>query len=93
MTSDRIKEIQEQTAYPNSVSVKQALLKVWNECAQSKPVSDEFTIEELKTIRIDMSATIENLRLSEHEKNIRFSAIGRSIRLIDLKESNPIKEQ
>jgi len=32
MNSDRIKEIQEQTAYPNSKSVQQALLKVWNEC-------------------------------------------------------------
>ena len=32
MTADRIKEIQEKTAYPNSVSVQQALLQVWNEC-------------------------------------------------------------
>lgn len=36
MTSDRIKEIQLQTAYPESVSVKQALLQVWNECEQEK---------------------------------------------------------
>lgn len=36
MTSERIKEIQETTAYPNSVSVKQALLQVWNECEQEK---------------------------------------------------------
>lgn len=35
MTSDRIKEIQLSTAYPDSVSVKQALLQVWNECEQS----------------------------------------------------------
>lgn len=34
MNSDRIKEIQEKTAYPNSVSVQQALLQVWNECEQ-----------------------------------------------------------
>lgn len=34
MTSDRIKEIQLATAYPNSVSVYQALLTVWNECEQ-----------------------------------------------------------
>ena len=34
MTPERIKEIQEETAYPNSVSVQQALLKVWNECEQ-----------------------------------------------------------
>jgi len=34
MTTERIKEIQLQTAYPDSVSVKQALLQVWNECQQ-----------------------------------------------------------
>lgn len=32
MTTDRIKEIQEKTTYPNSISVQQALLQVWNEC-------------------------------------------------------------
>ena len=36
MTPERIKEIQLETAYPNSVSVQQALLKVWNECEQEK---------------------------------------------------------
>ena len=36
MTSERIKEIQETTAYPESVSVKQALLQVWNECEQKR---------------------------------------------------------
>jgi hypothetical protein len=35
MTSNRIREIQKETAYPCSVSVKQALLQVWNEYAQS----------------------------------------------------------
>jgi len=34
MTSERIKEIQQQTAYPYSISVQQALLQVWNECSQ-----------------------------------------------------------
>lgn len=34
MNSDRIKEIQQTTAYPESRSVHQALLKVWNETAQ-----------------------------------------------------------
>ena len=34
MTSERIKQIQETTAYPESVSVKNALLQVWNECGQ-----------------------------------------------------------
>lgn len=44
MTSDRIKEIQEQTAFPNSVSVKQALLQVWNECEQD---STKYSEEEI----------------------------------------------
>lgn len=35
MNVERIKEIQSETAYPDSVSVQQALLKVWNECEQS----------------------------------------------------------
>lgn len=34
MTSERIKQIQETTAYHESVSVKNALLQVWNECGQ-----------------------------------------------------------
>jgi hypothetical protein len=43
MTSERIKEIQQQTAYPDSVSVSQALLQVWNECSQlpQQEISDE----------------------------------------------------
>jgi len=34
MTTERIKEIQSKTAYPESVSVQKALLQVWNEVAQ-----------------------------------------------------------
>ena len=36
MNSDRIKEIQETTAYPESVSVMLALKQVWNECEQER---------------------------------------------------------
>lgn len=36
MTTNRIKEIQDKTAHPDSVSVQQALLKVWNECEQEQ---------------------------------------------------------
>lgn len=36
MNSKRIKEIQAETAYPQSRSVQQALLKVWNECEQKQ---------------------------------------------------------
>ena len=34
MTSERIDEILKDTAYPESRSVHQALLQVWNECQQ-----------------------------------------------------------
>ncbi len=36
MNIDRIKEIQQETAYPESLSVQQALLKVWNETVQEQ---------------------------------------------------------
>lgn len=36
MTSERIKEIQMTTAYPDSISVMLALKQVWNECAQEQ---------------------------------------------------------
>ena len=42
MTSDRIKQIQKETAYPESTSVQQALLKVWNECTQESYSYDEL---------------------------------------------------
>ena len=35
MTTERIKEIQELTAYPESTSVMLALKQVWNECEQN----------------------------------------------------------
>ena len=34
MNTDRIEKIQKGTAHPESTSVAQALLQVWNECAQ-----------------------------------------------------------
>jgi hypothetical protein len=55
MNTDRIKEIQQETAYPESVSVQQALLKVWNETEKeqlrigavikSLPDSDEIRMK------------------------------------------------
>lgn len=46
MNSERIKEIQEATGYPDSVSVQQALLKVWNECDQEyKKEVDQLKVE------------------------------------------------
>ena len=43
MTTERIKEIQSKTAYPNSVSVQQALLQVWSEVSQER---ETFNTEE-----------------------------------------------
>lgn len=39
MNVERIKEIQEGTAYPESVSVQQALFQVWNECGREQDIS------------------------------------------------------
>jgi len=52
MTAERIKEIQQQTAYPDSISVQQALLQVWNECSKvSQPeISDEEALRLAKEI-------------------------------------------
>jgi hypothetical protein len=44
MNIERIKEIQQETAYPDSVSVQQALLKVWNECEQEKAVKNNAVL-------------------------------------------------
>jgi len=47
MNTDRIKEIQQETAYPDSVSVQQALLKVWNETEQERIKDSDKAFEEL----------------------------------------------
>ena len=57
MNSDRIKEIQQTTAYPESVSVKQALLQVWNECEQ----------EQVKNCSIPAVSNRRELLLAYHE--------------------------
>jgi hypothetical protein len=51
MNTERIKEIQQATAYPESVSVQQALLQVWNETEQEQlrigAVIGSFTMQDL----------------------------------------------
>jgi hypothetical protein len=43
MNTDRIEVIQKETAYPDSISVQQALLKVWNETAyENKRLNSEL---------------------------------------------------
>lgn len=48
MTSERIKEIQETTAYPESTSVKQALLQVWHECEMEAKQSSITAVVQAK---------------------------------------------
>lgn len=53
MNSERIKEIQQETAYPDSVSVRRALLQVWNECEQQNKnlYSEEEVLQILSKFR------------------------------------------
>jgi len=66
MNSERIKEIHQGTAYPNSISVHQALLQVWNECAQERRYSKEDMREafnqsrQAKIFEINMPPAYEN---------------------------------
>jgi len=66
MNSKRIKQIHKQTGYPNSVSVQQALMQVWNECEQdtNKVVDDlekEVTgLNSIINVQHDYIKTIEN---------------------------------
>ena len=65
MTTERIKEIQECTAYPNSKSVQIALLQVWNECAQqSQSEIDELNraVDNLMKARHELQEEVERLR-------------------------------
>lgn len=49
MNTKRIVEIQKETAYPDSISVQQALLKVWNECEQEKVVKNNAVLPRIST--------------------------------------------
>lgn len=48
MNTKRIEEIQKLTAYPDSISVQQALLKVWNECEQEKVVNKNDLLPDVR---------------------------------------------
>jgi hypothetical protein len=55
MTTDRIKEIQDLTAHPESQSVQQALLKVWNECEHEQN-SRMYSEEDMKQFAFECVA-------------------------------------
>jgi hypothetical protein len=56
MNTERIKEIQQETAYPESISVQQALLKVWNECEQEKAVKNNAVLP-----HVSISVAVEEI--------------------------------
>lgn len=73
MNIKRIEEIQKETAYPDSISVQQALLKVWNECEQEKAVKNNAVLPLVsnwayKLVRIGWADAIENLEGWHTEK-------------------------
>lgn len=76
MTTNRIKEIQELTAHPQSQSVQQALLKVWNECEQESNIKYKELLDshnELLSIcnRIGGLCSKEERELINKAKNIK----------------------
>lgn len=60
MNSERIKEIQAETAYPQSRSVHQALLKVWNECEQKQ--ERMYSEEEVEDLIYKVCGTVARLQ-------------------------------
>ena len=71
MNTDRIKEIQQETAYPESVSVQQALLKVWNECEQDKVVNKNDLLPDVSNRRElfdKFYAWLDGLSQSEYDE-------------------------
>jgi len=84
MTSDRIKEIQKTTASPDSVSVQQALLQVWNECSQLPAVTDE---------QIDMFISeVDLCQFNNYYEAIRFGITSYRDGLIP-SSGNTVKEE
>jgi hypothetical protein len=74
MTSERIKEIQQQTAYPDSISVQQALLQVWNECSQLPQQEKIHTEDEIEcdycNKRVKKFMAIDTWMITEDNKNV-----------------------
>jgi hypothetical protein len=74
MTSERIKDIQQQTAYPDSVSVQRALLQVWNECSQLPQQETLYTEEQVR------KALSESFKASQEGYNITSDEIIQSLK-------------
>lgn len=69
MNTERIEEIQKETAYPQSQSVQQALLKVWNETAQKYKAelkAKDERIAELEAMVQNMCAECECAKFADN---------------------------
>jgi len=77
MTSNRIKEIQSETAYPESRSVNQALLKVWNECEQESKQERMYSEEEL--LKFGKSCFYKGFSKSENDDANCYTAFREEI--------------
>lgn len=68
MNTERIKEIQKETAYPDSISVQQALLKVWNECTQGKVVNKNDLLHDVSNRRELLIAFADAINVCDGDK-------------------------
>lgn len=64
MTTERIKEVQNETAYPDSISVQQALMKVWNECKHD--ITRKIFSHPILKERV---STVNNIKIVNNENN------------------------
>jgi hypothetical protein len=75
MTSDRIKEIQAETAYPDSVSVMLALKQVWNECEQKQ-------VKKMNRSELNKKAN-DYISNSEYGRGINITLHGLKYMMVD----------
>lgn len=73
MNIDRIKEIQRMTPYPYSVSVQQALLKVWNETEQEFRKKENQDCNEKTRIHRNVIKSISE-KVYDDAKKMKMSA-------------------
>jgi len=66
MTTDRIKEIQSKTAYPESISVQKALLQVWNECEQEQLAIHNVVVTKGRLRDLDGKQVMVRFKVSKH---------------------------
>ena len=75
MNTERIEEIQKETAYPQSQSVQQALLNVWNETAQKYKTELEAKDERIA----ELEAMVEKMKCCENCEYYPPSKCGKSV--------------